>query len=98
MSYITEIFERANLQNIREFLLHGAECVEISEKNYKQRIDDAWKPALNTIQKKFPEMEENEKITVDIHHYASVTQDVYMEIGIKCGVLLFAEIADRLKS
>ena len=35
MSYIDEIFRRANLQHIREFLLHGVEERKISTKSYK---------------------------------------------------------------
>ena len=36
ISCITEIFERADLQQIREFLLHGAECVEVSGETYSK--------------------------------------------------------------
>jgi len=38
MSYITEIFERLDLQQIREFLLHGVECGKVSDLSYKQRL------------------------------------------------------------
>jgi len=38
MNYITEIFERLNLQQIRAFLLNGVECKKISENSYKQRL------------------------------------------------------------
>ncbi len=36
MDYITEIFERANFQDVREFLLHGVKCVNTSPKVYKK--------------------------------------------------------------
>ena len=38
MSYIAEIFERANLQQIREFLLNGTECLETNHGTYIQRL------------------------------------------------------------
>ncbi len=92
MSYITEIFERLDLQHIREFLLHGSECVEISDKPYKQRIDDALKPATAMLQSKFPDMAEYDKVTEHICHYASTLEDVYMEIGMHCGATLATKL------
>ena len=89
MSYITEIFERLDLQQIREFLLHG---VEISEKSYKQRLEAAGKPAFKMIDEKFSNGDERDKVASDVHHYASVTQDVYMEIGMQCGAILAVKL------
>ena len=92
MSYITEIFERLDLQQIREFLLHGVECLQISEKSYKQRLEAAGKPAFKMIDEKFSNGDERDKVASDVHHYASVTQDVYMEIGMQCGAILAVKL------
>ena len=43
MSYINDIFERLNLQQIREFLLHGVVCCEVSGQTYQQRLREAEK-------------------------------------------------------
>ena len=59
MSYDSEIFDRANIQNIREFLFHGVECTEFSEKSYKQRIEEHLKPAIAIIESKFNDVDEN---------------------------------------
>ncbi|NLZ45378.1 MAG: hypothetical protein GX896_01665 [Clostridiales bacterium] len=34
MNYITGIFERADIQQIREFLLNGVECYQIEKASY----------------------------------------------------------------
>ena len=96
MSYITEIFDRLDLQNIRAFLLQGVDCAEISNQNYKERLDDAENPVLEMIEKKFPDMDENEKLSGDVLYYATVTQNVYMEIGMQCGAILAMRLLANL--
>ena len=94
MSYIDEIFKRLDIQHIREFLLHGVDESEISSKAYKERIDEARDPVIEFIQQKF-EPEECEEITGRIYDYASVCENVYMEIGIKCGAKIAAQLFER---
>lgn len=65
MSYINEIFARLDTQHFREFLLHGVECVKTSSKTYKQRLDEALIPAMNTIENKVSAKDECEEITPD---------------------------------
>ena len=43
MNYIAEIFNRLDLQQIREFLLHGVVCCEVSGQTYQQRLREAEK-------------------------------------------------------
>ncbi len=92
MSYISEIFERLDIQHIREFLLHGVECVQISEKTYKQRIDDSRKTAIDMIKAKFPDMDEHVVITNEVYGYSSVVEDVYTQIGMQCGAILVIQL------
>lgn len=40
MNYIDEIFARADIQQIRAFLMDGADCVT-DPRPYKERIDSA---------------------------------------------------------
>lgn len=94
MSYISEIFDRAHIQHIREFLLHGVECVEVSNKSYKQRLAGASLPARDMIHAKFSDEKEYEEIMTTIYNYASVNQDVYMEIGLQCGASLAMQFID----
>lgn len=98
MSYISEIFDRAHIQHIREFLLHGAECVEISDKSYKQRLDIAYTPVKSMMHAIYPDEKEYEDKMVPIYDYASAHEDVYMEIGLQCGILLVTEIFENIKN
>lgn len=98
MSYISDIFDRLDLQNIREFILHGVECIQIEDKPYEQRLEAARKPAIEAIKCKFPEMNEYEKITNEIYSYATVTQDVYMEIGMQCGAILALQLLSNAQT
>lgn len=92
MNYIAEIFNRLDLQQIREFLLHGVVCCEVSGQTYQQRLHMAERTVSKRMEEKFPDIEEQEKLMFDIHHYASVMQDVYMEIGMQCGVILAMQL------
>jgi len=92
MSYISESFDRAHIQHVREFLLHGVECVEIKDNTLKQRIEEPQKAVTTMIQDKFPDMGENEKITDKMCDYVGAVQEVYMEIGLQCGAILAEQL------
>lgn len=92
MNYISEIFERLSLQHIREFLLHGADETNVSTQSYMERIKSAEKVATSTLHARFPNEDEYEKIADDVNALVSATQDVYMEIGLQCGVALATQI------
>lgn len=92
MSYISDIFDRLNLQQIREFLLHGVECIDLSDKSYKQRLSEAEKTAIDLIIQHFPNMKEYEKITTEVYNYGTASQNVFMEIGLQCGMLLALQL------
>lgn len=98
MSYISEIFDRAHIQHIREFLLHGVECVEISDRDYKQRLDIAYTPVKSMMHAIYPDEKEYEDKMASIYDYASAHEDVYMEIGLQCGILLVTEIFENIKN
>jgi len=92
MSYINGIFTRLDIQHIREFLLYGEEAINVNTKDYKERIDEYQKPAIEMIMQKFPNEDECEKITNKIYDFVTVTQDVYMEIGMQCGTILMMQL------
>ena len=88
MDFIDQFFARLNLQQIQSFLLSGEERTDISHKDYKSRLDEAWKSLAAVLKQKFPEKEEYEQIACEANAYAGATGDVYMEIGLKCGAAL----------
>lgn len=96
MNYIDEIFDRADLQQIREFLLYGVECKKPSDKSYLQRLLDAETPAIDRIKKKFPDEKDYEEITNAVYDYSSTVENVYMEIGMQCGTILTMQLLSSL--
>lgn len=95
MDYITGIFERANFQDIREFLLHGVECVNTSPKGYKERLKDGYDELKAFVESKYSDKDELEKMMNCILQYSGVVEEVYMEIGMKCGIAIMTEIANK---
>ena len=92
MDYIEEIFARLDLQHIREFLMHGVECVEVDRKTYRQRADEPLTATVTMIQDKIPDVDEHEKITGQVYGCVSAAENVYMEIGMRCGAVLAMQL------
>ncbi len=92
MNYVDEIFNRANLQNISGYLTGGLDYTEISDETFYQRLEEASDDAQKTLEEALPEDSEYNKIIDDMHRYAVVTGEIYMEIGLKCGVMLAAQL------
>ena len=87
-----DILARLNLQQIRNFLLYGAECLDPGPSDYDRRIEEVWRMVDEALKEKFPEKGEYEKMTNRIHSYASVAQEAYMELGMQCGAVLAAQL------
>ena len=97
MSYITEIFERLNIQHIREFLLHGCDEINTDSRSYVERLETPDEKMRNMLHCKFLEEQEYEEVTNEIYDYASACEEVYMEIGLQCGVILAMQIVANTK-
>ena len=97
MNYIDEIFTRADIQQVREFLLHGTEGI-IDPRPYKERLENAHKKFYERIQKNFPNQTELDEIIVLFYDYINQTEEVYMEIGLQVGAMLAAQIAQNFKT
>lgn len=98
MNYIDEIFTRANIQQIREFLMHGVDCVEVKSEGYLERLEKSYKPVNDIIYHYFPERKENDKIMDRIGLCLGEAEDVYMEIGLQCGFILAMQIISNTKN
>ena len=60
MDYITEIFDRLSLQQIREFLLHGVECLPVSDGH----TNNGWKRRENPFSRELMKCFPNKKKTL----------------------------------
>ncbi|WP_418666454.1 hypothetical protein [Allofournierella sp.] len=96
-NYIDEIFLRADLQQVREFLLQGVGC-DIDPRPYLERIKIPEKRALDRLEKEYPNKEEFEEITGLMYDYVDAVQAVYMEIGLQVGALLASQAGGNLKT
>lgn len=98
MNYIDEIFERADIQHIREFLLHGAEGCRINKKPYHERLITAQKTATRFLRAFYDDNDEYEESTMPVFNYVTTVEEVYTEIGLKCGIILGMQIAANTKT
>ena len=88
MSYISEIFERANFQQIRSFLLDGVESMQTSPQTYQARLETAFE----CIETNLPDLCKDDDAINPILEYSSANHDVYMEIGLQCGFILAMDL------
>lgn len=95
MDYISEIFAKANIQQIRSFLLYGADDT-VTEKSYIERLKEVEEPLMKILYENFDKTPEERDFVNMIHSYASINANVYMEIGMMCGAsLVFQMLAHQ---
>lgn len=86
MNYIEAIFQRANVQQIREFLLNGAETCEVNKEPYDERLIQGLDNAIKMLHTYLPD--NSEKMENEIMEATTVYAEVYMEIGLQAGIML----------
>lgn len=92
MNYIDQIFERANLQHIREFLFHSCEAAQINEMSYIERLKAPERIVNDMLHSKFPDDEEYNVASSKVYDYVPANQEVYMEVGMRVGAVLEAQL------
>lgn len=98
MNYIDEIFLRADIQQIREFLLHGVETTHVNPCSYKERTERALKCVTAQLHEIYPEEKEYQKVADLVYDCVSAFEEVYMEIGLQAGTILAAQVCRNLKT
>lgn len=91
MSFITEIYDRVNMQHIREFLLYGVECRNIQNDNYETRIENMEKNYRKMLLEHMTDLKEDSKLYSELISLLGEYGDIYMEIGIQIGTMLMDE-------
>lgn len=97
MNYMDEIYKRTDIQQIREFLLHGVEC-KTDPRSYDERTKSVEKKVTARLLGVCSDQKEYEEISGLVYHYVSVVEDVYMEIGLQMGAILAAQVCQNLKT
>ncbi len=78
MKYVDDIFARADIQQIREFLLHGVEENKIDPRPHKERIESARKSLTVRLHRDYPNEQDFEEITAPIYDYVTATEKIYI--------------------
>ena len=91
--YIKQIFERTNVQQIRELLVCGIELGELPDKKpYGERLEDGSLHIVKRL-KKFSQDEEEFAAMYDEFSEAAVAYtNVFLEIGMKAGARLLFQL------
>ena len=98
MNYVEKIFSRADIQQIREFLLRGVEARNIDRRPYIERTEYALKRVTDQLHEVYPEQEDFEKAVNLVYMCVGAFEDVYMEIGLQAGTILAAQVCQNLKT
>lgn len=97
MDYIDEIFTRADIQQVRAFLIDGVEGVT-DPRSYKERIDSPYHALSARLHRDYPNQADYEEITRYIYEYGDALESVYMEIGLQIGAMLAVQAAWNVKT
>lgn len=95
MDYLDKVLARANTYNIKEFLLYGVEPIKPREKSYEENINIEFNKIAENINKKYNNLEKEELINLILMHN-SMLEEIYFELGLKCGIKLKQSISDKL--
>lgn len=100
MGYIETALKRANIQDLRSFILHGTNELNICSNTYEERLDDATASMYVRLKNLYPDTEEQQDAINDLNHALSNYQDVYTEVGMKLGARVILELLspDKLPS
>lgn len=97
MNYIDEIFLRADIQQVCEFLLNGVSS-KTDPRSYKERMESAQKKVMARLREAYPDMAAYEETTGLLFDYVDAIEAVYMEIGLQAGAILAAQVCRNLKT
>lgn len=97
MDYIDQIFTRADIKQIRSFLLDGQGEPHTDERTYMERLKSADEKIYERMHEEYPELKEFDEMTQLIFDRVGVSRDVYLEIGLQIGFSLAAQINSSLK-
>lgn len=97
MNYIDEIFARADIQQIRAFLMDGVDCVT-DPRPYQERIDIADRALSARLHRDYPNENDLDEIISIKNAYGSTIENVYMEIVLQIGAILAAQAMWNVKT
>ena len=92
-NYIDATFARADLRQIRSFILQGAEDINPdNDAPYKARLEMCDKAIDERLKSLYPDREDYDKASNDLATALTVHTDVFTEIGMKLGARLLYQL------
>jgi len=89
---IKEIFERADIRQIRDFLVGGAIVANDDYGTYKDRLDRNSEDVINSLRLYLKDEEQYNETTNDLYLALYTYRDVYSEIGMKVGARILFQL------
>jgi len=84
----SEIFKRMNLQDIRNFLIYGADEYVPDTRSYAARIKAGSNSIYKRLESIYPKGTELDAANNDLSAALDAYEEVYMELGMKAGARL----------
>lgn len=92
MSYLDETLARDSMQSLRNH--YGKPVKEHKVETYEERLEQAYRKCLETVQTYDSKGEDSELFSV-INAMITEHEEVYMEVGIRAGFLLAKDIFEK---
>ena len=92
MDYKESIFERIDLQQIRAFLLYGAENNGVEKRTYREKLKTESSPIYKRLKDIYEDKNELDKAVADLSQALTAYEEVYTEIGMKFGARIVLQL------
>lgn len=89
---INNVLPRADLRQIRSFLLYGTDDFAEDVKPYIETLENASDPINKRLESIYPEGSELDNAAADLSKALTAREHVYMELGMKAGARLIYQL------
>lgn len=100
-NYFSEMFKRANIKQIRSFLMYGNgeiksyDAIRRDRQPYIERITRDMEKMENIIEVKYPNKDERDEIMERITKYVDESNKVHLEAGLQCGFSIAIQMLEN---
>ncbi len=88
MNYFDDVMKRANVMELRAFLLDGAELGKTDSRSYEERLNSAYALLCRHV----PFSKDYSEADGDVIEALAIFQDVYTELGLRAGAKIALEL------
>lgn len=92
---LDDILRKSNIQNIREFLLHGVEVSEIDENSFEVRKKVAYQDFIEELKKHIPDIADDSELYMRLNDLLITYENVNIEVGLIAGANLSQELLNK---